>query len=548
MTIGSNAFRARRPSSSCGAVGPSRTANMVMSSTIVTSSIPCAANRWRCSIWSIAINSSPAEPSPWRSTPCSPVSVREPHVARWSAFWRSPTSALARRSSPSRCRLLSTTASFPISLRWSNASGQSTPHCLSSSSGCPPSPSTIRSRQALEKQHEGDRQDRRCPHRPAAWRVATARHQADLGRPGDDSGQGRLARRPLPDGPRRTGDGGAKPPSLRTASRRSAIAAGKDPRHVRLHRSAYDLEGAGASARGRRRLARKGGQSFVLRATRRREIPSRGGTRSGLDRKGLARSVHPDHRPCAKASDRTPRSRPRSRDRQTRQISSADPRRSRLCHQGPSGDERAVRADQRAIRAPIHAHHRQPALRGMGKNLLRPSYDARGHRSYRAPRHDPRNERRQLSAKGSRRQSTRSGTPADARNNQGISVIVAPRQSSPRRDRQMAILIVAAFPIQIVARHDGRSREGRYLRHCEVELTKHVGGNPSFVQKILITRAARAMLRLQLLDEKMADGSWSDHDARTFGGLSNSLRLTLRELGVKAAPVVERAPTLDQIE
>ena len=82
---------------------------------------------------------------------------------------------------------------------------------------------------------------------------------------------------------------------------------------------------------------------------------------------------------------------------------------------------------------------------------------------------------------------------------------------------------------------DGRSREGRYLRHCEVELTKHVGGNPSFVQKLLITRAARAMLRLQLLDEKMEDGSWSDHDARTFGGLNNALRLALRELGVKAA-------------
>ncbi len=82
---------------------------------------------------------------------------------------------------------------------------------------------------------------------------------------------------------------------------------------------------------------------------------------------------------------------------------------------------------------------------------------------------------------------------------------------------------------------DGRSREGRYLRHCEVELTKHVGGNPSFVQKVLITRAARAMLRLQLLDEKMEAGSWTDHDARTFGGLSNSLRLMLRELGLKAA-------------
>jgi hypothetical protein len=82
---------------------------------------------------------------------------------------------------------------------------------------------------------------------------------------------------------------------------------------------------------------------------------------------------------------------------------------------------------------------------------------------------------------------------------------------------------------------DGRSREGRYLRHCEVELTRHVGGNPSFVQKVLITRAARAMLRLQLLDEKMEAGSWTDHDARTFGGLNNALRLCLRELGVKAA-------------
>ena len=60
------------------------------------------------------------------------------------------------------------------------------------------------------------------------------------------------------------------------------------------------------------------------------------------------------------------------RNRQARQISSSDPRRSRLRHQGPGGDERPVRTDQRAIRAPIPAHHRQPALRRMGKSLLRP--------------------------------------------------------------------------------------------------------------------------------------------------------------------------------
>src|SRR5277367_2208489 len=52
--IGSNASRVRRRSSPCGAGGPSRAANMAMSSIIGTSSIRCAASRWRCSTWSIA--------------------------------------------------------------------------------------------------------------------------------------------------------------------------------------------------------------------------------------------------------------------------------------------------------------------------------------------------------------------------------------------------------------------------------------------------------------------------------------------------------------
>jgi hypothetical protein len=41
------------------------------------------------------------------------------------------------------------------------------------------------------------------------------------------------------------------------------------------------------------------------------------------------------------------------------------------------------------------------------------------------------------------------------------------------------------------------------------------------------------MLRLEWLDAKMASGNWTDHDARTFGGLYNALRLALRELGVR---------------
>ena len=44
------------------------------------------------------------------------------------------------------------------------------------------------------------------------------------------------------------------------------------------------------------------------------------------------------------------------------------------------------------------------------------------------------------------------------------------------------------------------------------------------------------MLRLELLDEKMTAGQWTDHDARTFGRLTNAVRLPARELGLRAAP------------
>jgi hypothetical protein len=81
---------------------------------------------------------------------------------------------------------------------------------------------------------------------------------------------------------------------------------------------------------------------------------------------------------------------------------------------------------------------------------------------------------------------------------------------------------------------DGRSREGRFLRAFEASLTEHVGGSPSTTQKILIRRASRALLRLELFDEKMTSGL-TDHDARVYGGLSNTLRLAMRELGLRGA-------------
>jgi hypothetical protein len=92
---------------------------------------------------------------------------------------------------------------------------------------------------------------------------------------------------------------------------------------------------------------------------------------------------------------------------------------------------------------------------------------------------------------------------------------------------------------------DGRSREGRFLRHAERGLIAQIGGEPSFAQTLLVRRIARTMLQLDLLDEKFASGAWNDHDSRTQGGLANSLRLSLRELGLKSAPKPRSNPLLD---
>jgi hypothetical protein len=88
---------------------------------------------------------------------------------------------------------------------------------------------------------------------------------------------------------------------------------------------------------------------------------------------------------------------------------------------------------------------------------------------------------------------------------------------------------------------DGRSAEGRFVRHLEAELIRHLGGNPPITARLLIDRLIKIRLQLDLLDAKLAKGQWTAHDGRTYGGLLNAFRLTARELGI-AAP--EPEPTL----
>jgi hypothetical protein len=77
----------------------------------------------------------------------------------------------------------------------------------------------------------------------------------------------------------------------------------------------------------------------------------------------------------------------------------------------------------------------------------------------------------------------------------------------------------------------GRSREGRYQRAVEAALAQHVapGGEPTITQRLLIRRATKALLQLELLDEA---GAKTEHDLRLAASLDNRARLMLRELGL----------------
>jgi hypothetical protein len=93
---------------------------------------------------------------------------------------------------------------------------------------------------------------------------------------------------------------------------------------------------------------------------------------------------------------------------------------------------------------------------------------------------------------------------------------------------------------------DGRSIAGRYLRKIEAELLAQIQGEPTFAQKLLVRRIARGMLSLEEFDHKLSAGnSWTAVDAATMGGIQNSVRLNIRELGIRAAPAKAK-PTLSE--
>jgi hypothetical protein len=100
---------------------------------------------------------------------------------------------------------------------------------------------------------------------------------------------------------------------------------------------------------------------------------------------------------------------------------------------------------------------------------------------------------------------------------------------------------------QLLAGLDWRTREGKLLAASRDELTRHVGGNPNSVQKVLIERAARLTLYIELMDaEALVVGTMTERNSRQYLAWVNALRLCLRELGVREA-ASDKRPSLEVI-
>jgi hypothetical protein len=100
---------------------------------------------------------------------------------------------------------------------------------------------------------------------------------------------------------------------------------------------------------------------------------------------------------------------------------------------------------------------------------------------------------------------------------------------------------------------DGRTREAKFLKAIEAELTEHLGGQPSAVQVLAIRRIARLTLQAELLDQKLhqiwdsgGGVGWSERDTRILTDLHRAIRMCLKEIGMRPA-AGSRPPAIQEI-
>lgn len=93
-----------------------------------------------------------------------------------------------------------------------------------------------------------------------------------------------------------------------------------------------------------------------------------------------------------------------------------------------------------------------------------------------------------------------------------------------------------------MAKIDGRSADGRFLRRVRAEMALHCGGKPSATQHALIDRIAWLRLRIAAMDGNTALAKpMTEHDSRTYLAWVGTMSRLMRELG-PAVPLPDDKP------
>jgi hypothetical protein len=113
---------------------------------------------------------------------------------------------------------------------------------------------------------------------------------------------------------------------------------------------------------------------------------------------------------------------------------------------------------------------------------------------------------------------------------------IAPARSAPQGRARGGLFAPRVF--------NPRTRQ-RFLLDRTRELIRHLGREPSYPERILISRVASCEWDLRRLDHRMDQGEeLSAHAMRSRLAMETRLKLDLRELGLR--PTSPRTPTLDE--
>jgi hypothetical protein len=95
----------------------------------------------------------------------------------------------------------------------------------------------------------------------------------------------------------------------------------------------------------------------------------------------------------------------------------------------------------------------------------------------------------------------------------------------------------------------GSSREARFLRAYEEALRVELGGDLTRIQIELVRRCARLALHVEMMDAAAFEngGKMTEHDAKQYLALSNSLARLLFAIGAMPRSPAVGPPTLAEI-